>query len=363
MTLEQLLAQAREKRKALLDSIKTAASIEEVDKVELDIRKADIEIKTLEEQITAAGGGDDPAKRSITDDEPVGGFNPLESYRSNSKKNKEKRGEEDVYGSVEYRQAFKNYVVSGTPIPEEFRQVPEQRAADALTVVGDVGAVIPTTILNQVIEDLTVEGKIISRINQTSFQGGVDIPVSDISPDATWLADETVVSAEQKAEMNAKVRFGYHVLEAKVAIGLLTATVTLGIFESTVVKQLKKAMIRAIETAVVVGSGNGQPLGFTKYTLPNEQIIEFSATDIGTVKGWARAEAAIPEAYEDTEIYMMNKQTWEMYLNGMVSTTGQKIGLGKINEKGQKILMVEKLWFAISSQVMMVLHQVKFLEF
>ena len=34
----------------------------------------------------------------------------------------------------------------------------------------------------------------------------------------------------------------------------------------------------------------------------------------------------------------MNKQTWEMYLNGMTDTTGQKIGLGKINEKGQKIL-------------------------
>ena len=34
----------------------------------------------------------------------------------------------------------------------------------------------------------------------------------------------------------------------------------------------------------------------------------------------------------------MNKQTWEMYLNGMTDSTGQKIGLGKINEKGQKIL-------------------------
>ena len=192
--------------------------------------------------------------------------------------------------------------------------------------------------MNRVIEDLTVEGKIISRITQTSFQGGVDIPVSDIMPEATWLSSEETVSDEQKAEMNAKVSFAYHVLEAKVSIGLLTSTVTLGVFESTVVKQLKKAMTRAIEKAVVEGTGSGQPLGFTKYNLPANQVIEFTASQIGTVKGWARAEAAIPEAYEDTEIYMMNKQTWEMYLNGMVSSTGQKIGLGKINEKGQKIL-------------------------
>ena len=82
----------------------------------------------------------------------------------------------------------------------------------------------------------------------------------------------------------------------------------------------------------------GQPKGLTKYTLPAEQIIEFTDNEIGTVKGWARAEAAIPEAYEDSEIYLMNKQTWEMHLNGMTDSVGQKIGLGKINEKGQKIL-------------------------
>ena len=41
----------------------------------------------------------------------------------------------------------------------------------------------------------------------------------------------------------------------------------------------------------------------------------------------AAAEAALPEAYEDNAVYIMNKATWEKYLNGMVSTTGQKIGL------------------------------------
>ena len=193
--------------------------------------------------------------------------------------------------------------------------------------------------MNKVIEDLTVEGKIISRITQTQFQGGIDIPISEIMPEATWLASESEVSGEQKAKMEAKVSFGYHVLEAKVAIGLLTATVSLGIFESTVVKQLKKAMIKAIESAIVNGTGSGQPLGFTKYELPTNQVIEMAANQIGTVKGWAQVEAAVGEAYdEDPLVYMMNKQTWEMHVNSMVSTTGQKIGLGRIDEKGRKIL-------------------------
>ena len=337
MNYLQMLQEARSKREGLCTSIRSAQTAEELDKLELDVRKVDIEIKDLEVKVQE----EEASKRSNSTTVGsggtgvVGGFNPLATLRTGSAAQEQRTEGEDLYGSLEYRQAFRNYVVNGTPIPENFRQ--EQRS-DALTVVGDVGAVIPTTIMNKVIEDLTVEGKIINRITQTTFQGGVQIPISDINPTATWLASEAEVSAEQKAEMKSSVKFSYHVLEAKVAIGLLTSAVTLGVFEATVVKQLKKAMIKAIETAVISGTGSGQPLGLTKYTLPTEQVIEFTKDEIGTVKGWARAEAAIPEAYEDTEIYLMNKQTWEMYLNGMTDSTGQKIGLGKINEKGQKIL-------------------------
>ena len=335
MNYLQMLQEAREKREELCTSIRSAQTSEELDKLELELRKLDIEIKDLEEKVQAQA--DDESRRSLDDSEPQGVLNPIATYRNNNPQNSESRSvEEDIFRTMEYSQAFRNYVVNGTPIPEQFRQT-EQRS-DALTVVGDVGAVIPTTIMNRVIEDLTVEGKLLDRITQTTFQGGVQIPLSDINPTATWLESENVVSDEQKAMMKASIKFTYHVLEAKVAIGLLSSTVTLGMFEATVVKQLKKAMIKAIETAVIAGTGSGQPKGLTKYTLPESQVIEFDDTQIGTVKGWARAEAAIPEAYEDSEIYLMNKQTWEMYLNGMVDTNGQKIGLGKINEKGQKIL-------------------------
>ena len=242
-----------------------------------------------------------------------------------------------MYSSLEYRQAFRNYIVSGTAIPEKFRN--EERAAE-LTVVSDVAAVIPTTIMNKVIEDLTVEGKIINKITQTQYQGGIDIPISEIMPEATWLSDESTTSDEQKAKMEAKLTFRYHTLEAKVAVGLLAATVSLPVFEQTMVKQLKKAMIRAIEKAIVNGSGSGQPLGLSKIPdLPIKNIVTLNKTEIETVKGWAKVEAAVDEAYDnDNLVYMMNKQTWEMHLNSMVDSTGQKIGLGRLDEKGRKIL-------------------------
>lgn len=339
--LEQLKA-LREQRSAAVNKIATATTGETLDAIELDIRKLDMQIADLEQKV-ANNPTDDPAARNENGAGAGEGaepeqrnLNPLATYRNGGNGGNPEMDEEDMFGSLEYRKAFRNYIVSGTPIPEKFRQT-EQRA-DSLTVVGDVAAVIPTTIMNKVIEDLTVEGKIINRITQTSVQGGVAYPISEILPEAHWLEGEETVSEEQKVKMEAKLTFSYHVLEAKVGVGLLSATVTLPVFESTLVKQLKKAMIKAIETAIISGSGTGQPKGITKYTLPTKQKITFTSANIETVKQWAKVEAAIPEAYEEGTVYIMNKATWEEHLNGMTDSTGQKIGLGKINEKGQKIL-------------------------
>lgn len=340
MNLEKLLQQAQERRSALYESSKPAKTLAELDQIEVDMRKVDMEIKDLKEKIAErdAGEGEDPAARDDNNGEgpEQRTFNPLGTYGGNPSR-RSIEGEEDMYSSLEYRQAFRNYIVSGTPIPEKFKN--EERSAE-LTVVGDVAAVIPTTIMNKIIEDLTVEGKIINKITQTHYQGGVSVPISEGVLEPTWLSDESTPSDEKKGKMQASLTFNYHILEVKVAISLLASTVALPVFEQNIVKQLKRAMIRAIEKAIVSGSGNGQPLGITKIAdLPEKNIVTFSEAEVGTVKGWAKAEAAVDEAYDnDSLVYMMNKQTWEMHLNSMVDTTGQKIGLGRIDEKGRKIL-------------------------
>ncbi|WP_066499919.1 phage major capsid protein [Abyssisolibacter fermentans] len=331
MDYKKLLKELTDKRAAKYQEIDTVANREALDKIELEIRKLDIQIKETQAKI------DEEEQRAANEGrgqqaQPQGGFNPIGTYGTTGETRSDEI--EDIYGTMEYRQAFKDYIVKGTPIPQQYQ---EARTAE-LTTVGDVAAVIPTTIMNKVIEDMTVEGKILNRITQTGFQGGVAIPISEVNPEATWLSSEEETSEEQKAKMKAKITFAYHVLEAKIALGLVTATVSLSVFETTIVKQLKKAMIRALETSIVAGTGSGQPLGFTKYTLPIENVVEMTVDTIGTVTQWAEVEAAIPEVVEDSVIYIMSKATWEKHLNGMTDTTGQKIGLGKINEKGQKIL-------------------------
>ena len=86
---------------------------------------------------------------------------------------------DDKYGSMEYRKAFMKYVCRGEALPKEYR-------ADAVSKSTDVGAVIPTTVLNQIVEKLESTGMILALVTRTAYKGGVSIPVSTVKPTATY---------------------------------------------------------------------------------------------------------------------------------------------------------------------------------
>ena len=68
----------------------------------------------------------------------------------------------DKYGSMEYRKAFMQYVCRGEALPKEYR-------ADAVSKTTDVGAVIPTTVLNQIVEKLESTGMILALVTRTAY--------------------------------------------------------------------------------------------------------------------------------------------------------------------------------------------------
>lgn len=87
----------------------------------------------------------------------------------------EQRDEADPLDSMEYRRAFMAYALRGTPIPAEFR-------ADAVSKTAENGAVIPTTILNRIVEKMEAVGMILPLVTRTAYKGGVSIPTSSAKP-------------------------------------------------------------------------------------------------------------------------------------------------------------------------------------
>lgn len=118
---------------------------------------------------------------------------------------------DDKYGSTEYRKAFMKYVCRGEALPKEYR-------ADAVSKSTDVGAVIPTTVLNQIVEKLESTGMILALVTRTAYKGGVSIPVSTVKPTATWV-NEGAGSDKQKKNIakDGMITFAYHKLRCAVA--------------------------------------------------------------------------------------------------------------------------------------------------
>lgn len=353
MTLAQLIA----KRNSLLGDIDNAKTEEELNKINLDLRKVDMQIKEEKRRLAEEAESSKPeepesARTAAVTEEPLAqpeqrGFNPDQVVARASTVN-QGENDEDVFSSIGYRKAFMDYVLRGTPIPQQYVQARTEQRADQMTVVSDVAALIPTNLMNRIIEEAQSYGMILPRVTQTSFKGGVEIPVADIFPTATWITEDTP-SSSQKATATAKVTFSYYMLECRVSLGLLTETVSLPIFENTIVNNTKIAMVKALETAIVKGTGTGQPKGFTVETLGADQVVTLKPSEVGTVSGWAKVEAAMPLAYENGSYYIMHKSTWEQYINGAVDTTGQKLGFANIQGKltrvlnGREVILTEYL--------------------
>lgn len=264
-----------------------------------------------------AGQVQEPNNRSNL---PSGIANVLGTFTATGQPTQQRAQEpEDRYATLEYRKAFMDYCVSGKISPE--------LRSDAMTSASDVSAVIPSTILNEVIRKVTAYGQIFSRVRKLSIKGGVSIPILSLKPTATWIT-EAATSDKKKVQANTNVSFSYYGLECKVSTSLLADTVSLTGFESTITDLIVEAMLIAAETAIVKGDGNGKALGITADTrVPAGQIVTLSSSDFVSFEGWKKKVfAKMPLKYKAGASFLMASGTFEGYIDGMVDANGQPIG-------------------------------------
>ncbi len=222
--------------------------------------------------------------------------------------------EEDLTNSVEYRKAFMNYVSRGVEMPREFMNSNEN------TKTTDASVMIPTTVLEKIIEKIEATGMILPLVTRTSIKGGVTVPTSTVKPVASWVS-EGATSNKQKKPVQGTITFAYYKLRCAVSMSLEMDTMALPVFETTLINNVVEAMTKAIEQSIINGTGLGQPKGILKET-PNEgQSLEIDAIDYDTL---IDAESALPLEYESGAVYCMTKKTFMAY-QGMKDSVGQPI--------------------------------------
>lgn len=225
--------------------------------------------------------------------------------------------DENFTNTTEYRRAFMNYVVNGTPIAGEFKNV------NANTKTTDVGEVIPETVLSKIIEKMEATGMILPLVTKTSYRGGVAIPISTVKPVATWVAEG--VGSDRQKKPTGSVTFSAYKLRCAISSSLEVSVMALPIFETTFINNVVEAMTKALEQAILTGTGINQPKGILTETVVTGQNIDVAKADKPKLEHLENAEAALPLAYETGAVWLMTKKTFMAYAS-IEDSSGQPIG-------------------------------------
>ena len=228
----------------------------------------------------------------------------------------------DPTSSLEYRRAFMNYCRTG-----ERSSALKFNSLDAMTTTTEAAAVIPSTILQEVIRTLKSYGQLYARVRKLMIKGGVTVPISTVTPTATWIT-QAATSDKKQINLSTNVSFSYYGLECKISTSLLADAVTLDIFEKTVIELIGEAIAKALDTAIISGAGTTQPIGITiDDRVPAGNKVSLSPTEFQQWDSWKKKVfAKMPLRYKGGATFIMASGTFEGYIDGLVDANGQPIG-------------------------------------
>ena len=216
--------------------------------------------------------------------------------------------------TMEYRKAFMDYIQRGAK-----NEILEFRG-DAFTHVSDAQAVIPTTIIDEIVRESKIAGNILSKVRKMNVKGGVKIPTITAIPTATWIDEDN--PSDRKKITTGSVTFSYYGLEVKIAQSLLSEYVSIEAFEREFVTLAVEAMTNAKEIAIFNGTGSGQPTGIL--TDSNVTSVTLTAANLVKYDELVKAIGKLKVAYRAGAEFAMNSATWDKIV-GMVDSNGQPV--------------------------------------
>lgn len=267
------------------------------------------------------------ALRNAISEGRIGENDNIISRFSSKDNNGSEESDTDPYNSTEYRTAFMEYVCRGTPLPDNFtKNMSIEYRAGAVTSTGDVGAVIPTTILNEIIMKAESYGHIFSGVRRMNIQGGVSVPIMTLKPTASWI-NELTPSNTQRLNANESIIFNYYGLECRIAQTLLASVVTLQEFQRQFVPLAVEAMVKAIEIGIFNGTGMNSMLGvLNESRIVPANRITLSPEEFGSWTEWKKKVFGKMKKSYRNGIFIMAQGTFDGYIDGMVDANGQPIG-------------------------------------
>ena len=332
--LEKRLLRLQAKKAKLAERCNASTDVNEVRSLTEELEDVNAEIEETEGELDAIAedeGAADPQDEGSEETEersnvPQGArlVNPLGSFGMGANPS-QARSNEDPFASLEYRQAFKDYVQRGTvtPLISDGMKAMIARSGDAANTQ-TLGALIPTTLIQEFINEVRkVYGQLFNKVRKLNVQGGVRFPVGELQASFKWISESTV-SPRQDGGTTDDIMFEYNIGEIRVAQSLLSSIVALELFENEVVRIMVKAYLQAMDLGIVNGTGKGQMLGILNDPRVTN-VVEMSAADINNWTAWRKKFfSTLPLGYRAGE-FIFPLATVESYLETMADANNNPI--------------------------------------
>ena len=314
--LQNFIERKKAEMKDLQERSDKSTSVDEVRSIGETLTKLRDEIDEAEKELAKidddgnSGEGEEGERHLIPNGAQLRGGNPLASYGVGGKK--EERSDEP-FSSMEYRKAFKEYVQRGTPIPKDV--ITRAGGDEGITTSADLGAIIPITIMNEFIKDVSkVRGNIYSKVRKLNVQGGVKFPISKLKAKFKWITETTVSKKQKAGDIKDFVEFSFNIGEIRVAQTLLSQVVSLSLFEQEIVKIMLEAYLEEMDRGIIYGTGSGQLLGITKDARVTN-VVEFTEEEFSDWTAWRKKLfAEIPLSKRGTGEFLFPSSTVEANL-------------------------------------------------
>jgi HK97 family phage major capsid protein len=329
--LEKRLNRLNEKKKNLKQRAMDSQDAAEIRSINSQLEELNDEIEEVQEEITAldeemrsaqvasdpiASGTQIPANAQMVNSGVVGTYSQTTQVTQT-------RENVDPFGTLEYRYAFMKHAQTGTPIPEKYNQrdgMPQNTT--------NLGATIPTTVLNEFINEIRlVYGNLYSKVRKLNIQGAVKVPIAELQATFKWITEDTVAPREDGGKINEYVEFSYNMCEIRVAQTLLSSIVTLDLFEREIVRVMMIAYMKAMDTGIVKGTGNGQMLGILNdpRVIATNNVVTMTAAQINNWTAWRKNFfAKLPLGYRAGE-FIFPLATVDTYLETMADANNNPI--------------------------------------
>lgn len=329
--LEKRLARLQAKKAKLAERCNASSDVNEVRSLTEELEDVNAEIEETESELEACEEEEENVETEAPTTEqrsivPANAtlVNPLGSFGMGAAPTQQ-RSNEDPYNSMEYRQAFKDYVQRGviSPIISDGMKAMQLRSGDAANTES-LGALIPTTLIQEFINEIRkVYGQLFTKVRKLNVQGGVRFPIGELQATFHWISESTV-SPRQDGGTTEDIMFEYNIGEIRVAQSLLSSIVALDLFEREVVSIMVKAYLQAMDLGIVNGTGKGQMLGILNDPRVTN-VVELTAAEINNWTAWRKKFfSTLPLGYRAGE-FIFPLATVESYLETMADANNNPI--------------------------------------